>query len=311
MNVGWVGLGNMGGPMTANLVKAGHVVKGFDLSDTAKAAAAANGVKVVDSIADAVADADIVFTMLPAGKHALEVITGTDGVFADAPKTALVVDSSTIDIETARELHQAADQQGFTFLDAPVSGGVSGAAAGTLTFMVGGAEAALEKARSVIEVMAGKIFHCGGPGNGQAAKITNNMMLAICLQATCEGAVLAERLGLDSKTFQHLATVSSGDSWPLRTWYPIAGVVETGAVNRDFAGGFSTALLRKDVGLALQAGEGTGTDLSFASAVADRLDRVIEKGWADRDCSVLVKLLEEPAPAGDADSSAATGSDPH
>lgn len=311
MNVGWVGLGNMGGPMTANLVKAGHVVKGFDLSDTAKAAAAANGVKVVDSIADAVADADIVFTMLPAGRHALEVITGTDGVFVGAPKTALVVDSSTIDIETARELHQAADQQGFTFLDAPVSGGVSGAAAGTLTFMVGGTEAALEKARSVIEVMAGKIFHCGGPGNGQAAKITNNMMLAICLQATCEGAVLAERLGLDSTTFQQLATVSSGDSWPLRTWYPIAGVVETGAVNRDFAGGFSTALLRKDVGLALQAGEGTGTDLSFASAVADRLDRVIEKGWADRDCSVLVKLLEEPGNAGDADSSAATGSDPH
>ncbi len=311
MNVGWVGLGNMGGPMTANLVKAGHAVKGFDLSDTAKAAAAANGVTVVDSIADAVADADIVFTMLPAGKHALEVITGADGVFVGAPKTALVVDSSTIDIETARELHQAADQQGFTFLDAPVSGGVSGAAAGTLTFMVGGEEAALDKARPIIEVMAGKIFHCGGPGNGQAAKITNNMMLAICLQATCEGAVLAERLGLDSKTFQQLATVSSGDSWPLRTWYPIAGVVETGAVNRDFAGGFSTALLRKDVGLALQAGEGTGTDLSFASAVADRLDRVIEKGWADRDCSILVKLLEEPAPAGDADSSAATGSDPH
>jgi len=311
MNVGWVGLGNMGGPMTANLVKAGHAVKGFDLSDTAKAAAAANGVTVVDSIADAVADADIVFTMLPAGKHALEVITGADGVFIGAPKTALVVDSSTIDIETARELHQAADQQGSTFLDAPVSGGVSGAAAGTLTFMVGGEEAALDKARPIIEVMAGKIFHCGGPGNGQAAKITNNMMLAICLQATCEGAVLAERLGLDSKTFQQLATVSSGDSWPLRTWYPIAGVVETGAVNRDFAGGFSTALLRKDVGLALQAGEGTGTDLSFASAVADRLDRVIEKGWADRDCSILVKLLEEPAPAGDADSSAATGSDPH
>ncbi len=301
MNVGWVGLGNMGGPMTANLVKAGHAVKGFDLSDAAKGAAAANGVTVVDSIADAVADADIVFTMLPAGKQALEVITGPGGVFAGAPKTALVIDSSTIDIETARELHRTADQRGFTFLDAPVSGGVSGAAAGTLTFMVGGSEAAVEKARPVIEVMAGKIFRCGGPGNGQAAKITNNMMLAICLQATCEGAVLAERLGLDSKTFQQLATVSSGDSWPLRTWYPIPGVVETGAVNRDFAGGFSTALLRKDVGLALQAGEGTGTDLSFASAVADRLDRVIEKGWADRDCSILVKLLEEPAGAGQVD----------
>jgi 3-hydroxyisobutyrate dehydrogenase len=294
MKVGWIGLGNMGVPMSANLVTAGHSVTGFDLSDDARGAAAENGVIVVDSIADAVADADFVFTMLPAGAHAREVITGDDGVFASAPQTALVVDSSTIDIDTARELHAAAAQGGFTFLDAPVSGGVSGAAAGTLTFMLGGDAAAVERATPVIEVMAGTIVHCGGPGNGQAAKITNNMMLAICLQATCEGSVLAERLGLDSKTFQQLATVSSGDSWALRTWYPIAGVVDSAAVNRDFAGGFSTALLRKDVGLALQAGEATGTDLTFAAAVADRLDTLVENGWSDQDCSILVKLLDAP-----------------
>lgn len=292
MKVGWIGLGNMGVPMSANLVTAGHTVTGFDLSDDARSVAAESGVTVVDSIAAAVADADVVFTMLPTGAHAREVITGDDGVFANAPQTALVVDCSTIDIETATELHAAATQGGFTFLDAPVSGGVSGAAAGTLTFMIGGDAAAVERATPVIAVMAGTIVHCGGPGNGQAAKITNNMMLAICLQATCEGAMLAERLGLDSKTFQQLASASSGDSWALRTWYPIAGVVDSAAVNREFAGGFSTALLRKDLGLALQAGESTGTDLTFAAAVAGRLDTLVDNGLSDRDCSILVTLLD-------------------
>ncbi|MTD14916.1 3-hydroxyisobutyrate dehydrogenase [Nakamurella sp. YIM 132087] len=292
MDIGWIGLGNMGGPMTANLVAAGHRVIGFDLSEAAKAAAADNGVVVVDSVAAAVAGADIVFTMLPAGGHARQVILGEGGVLASAASTTLVVDSSTIDIATARELHAGAAAAGFAFLDAPVSGGVSGAAAGTLTFMIGGEDAVLDRARPVIEVLAGRIFHCGGPGSGQAAKITNNMMLGITLQATCEGAVLAERLGLDSKVFQQLAAVSSGDSWALRTWYPVEGVVETAAVNRDFEGGFSAALLRKDLGLALQAGEETGTDLSFAQAVADRLETIDAHGWSGKDCSVLVKLVD-------------------
>lgn len=298
MNVGWIGLGNMGGPMTANLVAAGHRVRGFDLNTEATATAATAGVLIADSIAEAVSDADVVFTMLPAGTHAREVILGEGGVVASAPTGAVVVDSSTIDIQTARDLHEAVAGAGFSFLDAPVSGGVSGAAAGTLTFMVGGDEAVLDKVRDVIDVMAGKIFACGGPGNGQAAKITNNMMLGITLQATCEGAVLAERLGLDASVFQQLATVSSGDSWALRTWYPIAGVTETAAVNRDFAGGFSTALLRKDLGLALQAGEETGTDLSFAKAVADRLDTIVERGDAGKDCSILVQLIDGSDAAG-------------
>ncbi len=296
MNVGWIGLGHMGGPMTTNLVSAGHTVKGFDLVPAANASAAENGVTVVASIAEAVSDADIVFTMLPAGAHAREVITGDGGVLANAPRSALVIDSSTIDIQTARDLHHAAAGAGFAFLDAPVSGGVSGATAGTLTFMVGGDADALEKARGVIEAMAGKIFHCGGPGNGQAAKITNNMMLAICLEATCEGAVLAERLGLDPTTFQQLAAVSSGDNWALRTWYPVRGVVDTAAVNRNFEGGFSTALLRKDLGLALEAGKSTSTELSFATAAAARLDQLVAKGWESKDCSVMVKLID---PAGD------------
>lgn len=291
-NIGWIGLGNMGGPMTANLVGAGHRVTGFDLSPQAREHAAAGGVVVAESLADAVREAEVVFTMLPAGRHAREVVTGADGVLAHAPADAVLVDSSTIDIQTARDLHEAVAATGRRFLDAPVSGGVSGAAAGTLTFMVGGEESTLEVVREIIQVMAGKIFHCGGPGAGQAAKITNNMMLGICLQATCEGAVLANRLGLDPTVFQELAKVSSGDSWALRTWYPVPGVVETAAVNRDFAGGFATALLRKDLGLALEAGEQTGTDLSFAKGVADRLDELIEAGQADKDCSILVTLLQ-------------------
>lgn len=290
--IGWVGLGNMGGPMTANLVAAGHRVLGFDLSEQAREHAAAGGVTTTASLADAVREAEVVFTMLPAGKHARAVISGEDGVLAHAPADAILVDSSTIDIQTARDLHEAVAASGRRFLDAPVSGGVSGAAAGTLTFMVGGEESTLDAVREIIQVMAGKIFHCGGPGAGQAAKITNNMMLGICLQATCEGAVLADRLGLDPKVFQELAKVSSGDSWALRTWYPVPGVVETAAVNRDFAGGFATALLRKDLGLALEAGEQTGTDLSFAKGVADRLDKLIDDGQANKDCSILVTLLK-------------------
>jgi 3-hydroxyisobutyrate dehydrogenase len=297
VRIGWIGLGNMGGPMAANLVRAGHVVNGYDVSGTALATATRNGVAVQDSIAATVTDADFVFTMLPTGVHARDVILGDSGVFASAPTTAVVVDSSTIDMATARELHGAARGSGFSFLDAPVSGGVSGAAAGTLTFMVGGDADVLEATTPVLDVLAGKIVHCGGPANGQAAKIVNNMMLAICLEATCEGAVLAERLGLDSTTFQQLAAASSGDSWALRTWYPVPGVVESAAVNRDFAAGFSTALLRKDVGLALAAGSDTGTDLSFAAAVADRLDSLVARGWADRDCSILVKLIRDSSTA--------------
>ncbi|WP_111767828.1 3-hydroxyisobutyrate dehydrogenase [Nakamurella deserti] len=291
VRIGWVGLGNMGAPMAANLVRAGHVVKGYDVSETASTAAARHGVEVQRSIAGTVTDADVVFTMLPTGAHARDVLLGGDGVLSSAPTTAVVVDSSTIDIATARDLHAAARESGHGFLDAPVSGGVSGAAAGNLTFMVGGDADVLAAASPVIDVLAGRVVHCGGPGNGQAAKIANNMILAICLQATCEGAVLAERLGLDSATFQQLAAASSADNWALRTWYPVAGVVETAASNRDFTPGFSTALLRKDVGLALQAGKETGTDLSFAAAVAARLDVLIEKGWADRDCSILVDLV--------------------
>jgi 3-hydroxyisobutyrate dehydrogenase len=183
-------------------------------------------------------------------------------------------------------------EAGHRFLDAPVSGGVSGAEAGTLTFMVGGAEEVVESARSVIEPLAARIFHTGGPGSGQSAKVVNNLMLGVNLAGLCEGATLADRLGLDAHTFYELAKVSTGDSWALRTWYPAAGVVETAGINRDFVGGFSVDLFVKDLGLALEAGAQTGTPLVFAGQVAQELTEVSAAGHGGRDCTILVRKFE-------------------
>jgi 3-hydroxyisobutyrate dehydrogenase len=292
MAVAWIGLGNMGGPMAANLVRAGHTVRGFDLSPAAAAAAAALGVTAVDSVEAAVADAEVVITMLPRGEHVQAVLTGPDGVLAHAPQSVLVVDSSTIDIELARELHRVVRESGRRFLDAPVSGGVSGAAAGSLTYMIGGQVEDVEAARPYLDVLGGRILHAGGAGNGQAAKIVNNMMLGVNLAGMCEGAVLAARLGLDPSVFHSIAASSSGDSWALRTWYPVKGVVESAAVNRDFAGGFAVALLLKDLGLAVDAGTATGTPLELGTRARDAMAALAAGGLEDRDCSVLVRMID-------------------
>jgi 3-hydroxyisobutyrate dehydrogenase len=300
MTIAWIGLGNMGGPMAANLVRAGHQVLGFDLTEAAKGTASQAGVKVVESVAEAVRDADVVFTMLPAGSHVRSVLSGTDGILANVRPGTLVVDSSTIDIQVALELHGVVTAAGCRFLDAPVSGGIFGAQAGTLTFMVGGDPADLAGVREIIEVMAGRVFHAGGAGAGQSAKIANNMMMAVNLAGLCEGAVLADRLGLDPHVFFQIAGVSSGDSWALRTWYPMPGVVQTAGVNRDFAGGFATDLALKDVRLALAAGEATGTPLDFASLVVQRLQTMSELGYGAKDCTSLVKLIDGSVSAKDA-----------
>jgi 3-hydroxyisobutyrate dehydrogenase len=292
MNVAWIGLGNMGGPMAANLIDAGTPVRGFDLSERAAAAAAERGVEVVGSVAEAVRDADVVFTMLPKGEHVREVLTSPDGVLANVKPGALIVDESTIDIEVARELHETVREAGARFLDAPVSGGVSGAAGGTLTIMVGGRSEDLDEVRPMLEVLGGKVVHAGDAGNGQAAKIVNNMMCGVILAVTCEGAVLSERLGLDPEVFHTIASTSSGDSWVLRTWYPSPGVVESAAVNRDFEGGFAVALLHKDLGLAVNAGESTGTPLPFVTQAHDAMASLMDAGLADKDCSVLVKKVD-------------------
>ncbi|GAA2003693.1 3-hydroxyisobutyrate dehydrogenase [Brevibacterium samyangense] len=294
--IAWIGLGNMGKPMTKNLVDAGFTVVGFDLNEAALAAAVENGVTAARSTAEAVGDADFVFTMLPKGEHALAVYRGEGGVFANARSGAVLVDSSTIDVDTANELHEEAAQAGFEFLDAPVSGGISGAAAGTLTFMVGGEAETLEKARPVIDPMAGNIFHAGGNGAGQASKAVNNMMLAVSLQGVVEGAVLSRKLGLDPKTFHSIAKVSSGDSWPLRTWYPTPGVVETAAANNGFASTFAAALAHKDVGLALAAADSVGVDLPGAKLAYAQLQKLLDEGYGDMDCTLMIRNVDPEAP---------------
>ncbi|MFC4223675.1 3-hydroxyisobutyrate dehydrogenase [Lysinibacter cavernae] len=295
--IGWIGLGHMGGPMSANLVKAGHTVRGFDLSAAALDAAEQNGIIATASIAEAVAGADAVFTMLPKGEHARSAYLGDAGILATADTTTLLVDSSTIDIDSATALHDAAAAGGFRFVDAPVSGGMSGAEQATLTFMIGGEPTVVAEASEYIRPMAGNIIPTGGPTTGQAAKICNNLMLFISLAACAEGSVLAERLGLDPQVFWDIASVSSGDSWALRTWYPVPGVVETAASNHDFAPTFTTDLANKDIGLAIAAAKSTGTPLEIGEHVQELFQRLIDQDQGGKDCSMIVKLVDGTAPS--------------
>lgn len=285
----WIGLGHMGAPMSANLVSAGHEVRGFDLSEAAMATAREGGVQTFDTVHEALEGAEVVITMLPKGEHSRAVYLGKDGVLALAPKDALLIDSSTIDVATAEDLHRAAHDADFAFVDAPVSGGISGAAAGTLTFMIGGEEEPARRAAEVAAPMAGRVVHTGAAGTGQAAKIVNNMMLFICLEACSEGSVLADRLGLDPKVFWEIASVSSSNSWALQTWYPVPGMTESAAANNNFDATFSAALATKDIGLALAAGEQTGVNLPAAELVAQRFQQLVADGLADKDCSLIAK----------------------
>lgn len=290
--VGWIGLGHMGGPMAANLVKAGHDVRGFDLSAEAVTAVEEAGVRPVISIAEAVDGADVIFTMLPKGEHARAVYLGEGGVLSHASTDTLLVDCSTIDVESAKALHDAAADAGFRFVDAPVSGGISGASAGTLTFMIGGETDAVKDASGYIEPMSGNIIATGGATTGQAAKICNNLMLLINLAGAAEGAVLADRLGLDKQVFWDIASVSSGDSWALRTWYPMAGVVSTAASNNDFAPTFTAELANKDINLAIAAAHATDTPLELGEHVQQLFQRLVDSGQAGMDCSMIVKLVD-------------------
>lgn len=287
----WIGLGNMGGPMTANLVAAGHQVRGYDLDAEACAAAAGGGVQITGSVAEAMEHADAVFTMLPKGTHVRSVYEGEAGIWANATKDMLLLDSSTVDIETSRYIHAGSAERGLHFVDAPVSGGISGAAAGTLAFMLGGAPELMDRASGFIAPMSGKTIAAGGPSMGIAAKICNNMMLFIDLMASAEGSQLAEALGLDPEVFWQIASVSSGRSWAQQTWYPVPGIIDTAAANNNFEATFRTDLARKDVGLALDAGESTGVRLPAATLAREHFDELIEQGLGDKDCSLIVKNL--------------------
>ena len=289
--IAFVGLGNMGGPMAANLAKAGHDVTATDLSIGAIDRAVEAGCKRGETVADAVSDAEIIVTMLPAGAHVRSVYTESYGVIANAKDGALFIDSSTIDVDSARAVSGAASEKGFAMVDAPVSGGVAAATAGTLTFMVGGAEDAYQRARHVLEAMGKNIFHAGAAGNGQVAKICNNMLLGISMIGTCEAFNLAEKLGLDAQTFFDISSTASGQNWSMTSYCPAPGPVPAAPSNRDYQPGFAAAMMLKDMRLAQEAAHKAKAATPLG-AQAEALYALMESaGKDDLDFSGVMKLI--------------------
>jgi len=290
--VGFIGLGNMGAPMAANLAKAGLEVRATDLSIAAIERAVEAGCERADSIADAVKDADAVVTMLPAGPHVRSVYGEAYGVFANAKPGAILIDCSTIDVASARETNAAAAASGFAMVDAPVSGGVAAAEGGTLTFMVGGEASAFERAEPVLGPMGKAIIHAGDAGNGQVAKIANNMLLAITMIGTCEAFHLAEKLGLDARTFFDIASKASGQSWSMTSYCPAPGPVPAAPSNRDYAPGFAAAMMLKDLRLAREAAAAAKAATPLG-AQAEALYALMEAAGRDElDFSGVMKLID-------------------
>ena len=285
--IAFLGLGNMGAPMGANLVKAGFTVQGFDPVPAARAAAADTGVNVCETAAEAVRDVGVVITMLPNGSLVRQCYAD---VMPAATSGALFIDSSTIAVDDARAVHAYAVERGFAQLDAPVSGGVKGAAAGTLAFMVGGEADALKTARPVLDAMAGKIIHCGDSGAGQAAKLCNNMLLAVQQIAVGEAFVLADKLGLSAQSLFDVITGATGNCWAVHTNCPVPGPVPTSPANNDFRPGFATALMNKDLGLAMAAVASTGASAPLGSHAAQIYARFADE-HPDLDFSAVIETL--------------------
>ncbi|MEO4000008.1 3-hydroxyisobutyrate dehydrogenase [Mesorhizobium sp. CAU 1732] len=286
--IAFIGLGNMGNPMAANLVKAGHTVHGFDLMPENLKIAGENGVTVMANAAAAAKDADVVITMLPAGKHVLSVY---EDIASTAAKGTLFIDSSTIDVDSARKAHAIASAAGMLSIDAPVSGGVGGAEAGTLTFMAGGSPDAFARAEPILQPMAGKIVHCGDGGAGQAAKICNNMILGISMIGVGEAFVLAEKLGLSHQALFDVASTSSGQCWSLTTYCPVPGPVPTSPANRDYKPGFAAALMLKDLKLAQEAAQSAGAVTPLGAEAAQLYALFNAMGHGGTDFSGIVRFL--------------------
>ena len=289
--IGFIGLGNMGGPMARNLVKAGHDVSVFDLNAQAGSALVDAGASAAASAAAAAKGKEIVVTMLPAGKHVEAVYGGPEGVIAAADAGTLLIDSSTIDVATARRVADRAREKGLAMVDAPVSGGVAGAEGGTLTFMVGGEKDAFARARPVLANMGKNVFHAGAAGNGQVAKICNNMLLGISMIGTAEAFTLAEKLGLDAQTFFDIASTASGQCWSMTSYCPAPGPVPSAPSNREYQPGFSAAMMLKDLRLAQEAAAqaGVATPLGAGASALYALMDASDK--ADLDFSGVIKLL--------------------
>jgi len=289
--IGFIGLGNMGGPMAANLIKAGHSVKGFDLSAEAVSGLEGAGGTAAASMADAASGVDAVVTMLPAGRHVKAVYLDDGGVLAAAAPGTLLIDSSTIDVASAREVAEAAARAGMPMVDAPVSGGVGGAAAGTLTFMVGGPGEAFDKAKPLLEAMGKNIVHAGGAGNGQAAKICNNMILGISMIGVSEAFVLAEKLGLDHQKLFDIASTASGQCWSLTSYCPVPGPVPASPANRDFQAGFTAGMMLKDLRLAQDAAQSAGAATPLGSEAQALYSLFAAAGHDGMDFSGIITLL--------------------
>ncbi len=288
--IAFIGLGHMGGGMAPNLAKAGHEVRAFDLAPEAVEHAKEGGCSAATSAADAVKGADVVITMLPAAKHVRAVYH--DDVAPNAEPGTLLIDCSTIDVASAREVGEALSKLGFDFLDAPVSGGIAAAAGGTLTFMVGGSDAQFERARPFIEPMAKAVIHAGGPGAGQAAKICNNMILGATMAATCEGFVLAQKLGLDPQVFFDISSQASGQSWSMTSYCPVPGVGPKTPADNDYEGGFAAALMLKDLKLAMEAAKHAGVDVEMGEEAEELYEEFVEKGGGSKDFSGLIKMID-------------------
>jgi len=289
--VGFVGLGNMGLPMAQNLIKAGHQVEGVDVNPHSVEKLKAAGGAPVDMPAVAAARADAVITMLPAGQHVRDVYLGANGIIAAANPGTLMIDCSTIDVATARDVAKAGEERGLLMLDAPVSGGVGGATAGTLTFMVGGSAQAFIRAESILQCMGKTIVHAGGAGNGQAAKICNNMILGISMIAVSEAFVLAEKLGLEHQKLFDIASKSSGQCWSMTSYCPVPGPVPASPANRDYQAGFTAAMMHKDLKLAQDAAKASGAVTELGAEAARLYSRYVESGEASRDFSGIIQMI--------------------
>ena len=289
--IAFIGLGHMGGGMAPNLAKAGHEVRAFDLSEEALARAVEQGCRRAGSTAEAVGDADVVVTMLPAAQHVLGVYR--DQVFGKAPKSALLIDCSTIDVASARTVEVEAAAQGYVMVDAPVSGGIAGAASGNLAFMVGGSAEAFARAKPFIEPMAKAVIHAGDAGAGQAAKICNNMILGATMIVTCEAFVMAQKLGLDQAVFHDIASKASGQSWSMSVYTPVPGVGPDTPADHDYEGGFAAALMLKDLKLAMDVAQHAGAYTPLGSEAEQLFQRFVDRGGGNKDFSGIIKMIDD------------------
>ena len=289
--IAFIGLGHMGGGMAPNLANAGHEVHAFDLSEDALKRAVEHGCIAAQSGAYACDGADAVITMLPAGEHVAAVYRAA--VFPAAPKTAILIDCSTIDVATAKAVEADAQAAGFTMVDAPVSGGIAAAEGGTLTFMVGGSEDGFERAKPFLEKMGKAVIHAGGAGSGQAAKICNNMLLGATMAATCEAFVLAGKLGLGLQTFYDIASKASGQSWSMTSYCPVPGVGPETPADRGYEGGFAAALMLKDLKLAMAAAQEAGAYTPMGGEAEELYQRFVDLGGGTRDFSGIIKMIDD------------------